>query len=85
MWYIWPVRIVGRPGICISHTCVDLIFVPFGRLILSGFVVTYLLWTGIPSMMKIAVAPVSAIASDCSKTILLRSLGDVSCHAYFAP
>ena len=44
--------------------CVDLTFVPSGKLIDSGLVATRLLSTGVPSMMNIAVAPVSAMACD---------------------
>lgn len=40
---MWPVSIVGRPGICTSHICVDLIFVPSGRFIVSGLTATRLL------------------------------------------
>ena len=59
-----PVSVSGRPGMLISQQCVDLIFDPSGRLILSGFVATRLFSTGVPSMMKIAVAPVSIMACD---------------------
>jgi hypothetical protein len=45
-----------------SQQCVDLIFDPSGRLIVSGFAATLLFSTGVPSIMKIAVAPVSMIA-----------------------
>jgi hypothetical protein len=44
--------------------CVDFTFVPSGKFIESGFVATLLLSTGVPSMMNIAVAPVSAMACD---------------------
>ena len=40
---MWPVSMVGRPGICMSHICVDLIFDPSGRLIVSGLNATRLL------------------------------------------
>ena len=40
---IWPVSIAGSPGICMSHICVDFIFVPSGRLIVSGLNATRLL------------------------------------------
>jgi hypothetical protein len=50
-----------------SHMCVDLTFVPSGKFIESGFVATLLLSTGVPSIMNIAVAPVSAIASLCRR------------------
>jgi hypothetical protein len=33
---ICPVNIVGRPGILISHTCVDWIFLLSGKLIVRG-------------------------------------------------
>ncbi len=46
-----------------SHTCVDQIVVPLGNLILSGSIMTRLLSTSASSMMKMVVAPVSAIAS----------------------
>ena len=54
----------GRPGMVMSQQCVDLIFDPSGRLMVSGFVATRLFSTGVPSMMKIAVSPVSMIACD---------------------
>ena len=45
-----------------SQQCVDLIFVQSGRLMVSGFVAICLFFsTGMPSMMKMAVAPVSII------------------------
>ena len=56
-----PVSTVGNPGIAMSQQCVDCTFAPSGRLIESGFVAILLLLTGIPSMMNIAVAPVSRI------------------------
>ena len=48
----------------ILQQCVDLIFEPSGRLMVSGFVANRMFSTGVPSMMKIAVAPVSMIACD---------------------
>ena len=59
-----PMSVSGRPGMLMSQQCVDLIFDPSGRLIVSGFVATRLFSTGVPSMMKIAVAPVSMMACD---------------------
>jgi len=44
--------------------CVDLICLPSGRLIVSGFIAGRLFFTSAPFMTKIDVAPVSAIASD---------------------
>ena len=57
-----PISIMGRPGMVILQQCVDLIFDPSGRLIVSGFVATRLFSTGMLSVMNIAVAPVSMIA-----------------------
>ncbi len=59
---MWPVRIVGRPGIVISQTWVDMTFDPSGKFMVRDFVATRLLSTGVPSMMNMAVAPVSAMA-----------------------
>ena len=59
-----PVSILGNPGIVMSQQWVDLIFVPSGRLMVSGFFVIRLFLTGVPSMMKMAVAPVSIMAYD---------------------
>ena len=47
-----------------SQQCDDLIFEPSGRLMVSGFVAIRLFSTGVPSMMKIAVAPVSMMVCD---------------------
>ena len=59
-----PVSTLGNPGIVISQQCVNLIFVPSGRLKVRGFVAILLLSTGVPFMMKMAVAPVSIMACD---------------------
>lgn len=67
-----PVNVVGSPGISMSHMCVDLICLPSGRLIVSGFIAGRLFFTSAPSMTKIDVAPVSAIASDVAIVIAFR-------------
>ena len=67
-----PVNVVGSPGISMSHMCVDLICLPSGRLIVSGFIAGRLFFTSAPSMIKIDVAPVSAIASDVAIVIAFR-------------
>jgi hypothetical protein len=68
-----PVNVVvGSPGISTSHMCVDLICRPSGRLIVRGFVAGLLFFTSAPSIMKIDVAPVSAIASDVAIVMALR-------------
>jgi hypothetical protein len=52
--------------------CVDLICLPSGRLIVSDFIAGRLFFTSAPSMTKIDVAPVSAIASDVAIVIAFR-------------
>ncbi len=59
---ICPVSVVGRPGMFISHTCVDWILLPSGKLIVRGDTTMRLLSTAAPSMMNMDIAPVSAIA-----------------------
>ena len=58
-----------------SHVCVDFTFVPSGRLIVSGRIAGRRLSHGVPSIMKIDVAPVSAIACDVAMAIALRYCG----------
>jgi hypothetical protein len=53
---------VGNPGMVMPQTCVDIICYPPGMLIFNGFDAGHLLTTSTPSMMKMEVAPVSAIA-----------------------
>lgn len=57
-----PNKTVGNPGIIMSQTCVDLTFFPSGKLMMSGLVAMRLLTTSTPSIIKMDVAPVSAIA-----------------------
>jgi hypothetical protein len=70
-----PTNTIGSPGIVMSHVCVDFAFVPSGRLIVSGRIAGRRLSHGVPSMMKIGVAPVSAIACDVAMAIALRYCG----------
>jgi hypothetical protein len=72
---IYPVSIVGRPGILMSQTCVDNTFLPSGKLIVSGFSAIRLLSTSAPSMMKMEVAPVSVMAWVVAIVIALRYCG----------
>ena len=60
---ICPTSVVGSPGIIMTHICVDVTRRPSANATFSGHVVFCLLWTGIPSLTKIWVAPESAIAS----------------------
>ena len=56
-----PVDTVGRPGIFMSQMCVDDTLLPSGKLIVIGLFVVRRFLTGVPFMMNIEVAPVSAI------------------------
>ena len=58
-----PTRAVGRPGIIMSHMCVDITQCLSANTTLSGHVLFHLLWTGVLSMTKIWVVPESRIAS----------------------
>ena len=53
---------LGRPGIKISHMCVDVICLSLGRLMVIGFVTTWMLCARALAITKTNVAPVSAIA-----------------------
>ncbi len=72
---MWLTKAVGRPGICISHTCVDLVLLPSGTLIVRGAVATCLLATSAPSMMNNDVALVFAIAWFAAIVRALRYCG----------
>ncbi len=54
------VSVTGNPGIFMLHACVDLTFLPSGRLTVRGFVATRLFATSTLSITKMEVAPVSA-------------------------
>ena len=58
----YPVNTIGRPGIFMSHMCVDVTLLPSVKLIVIGLFVVRRFLTGVPFMMHIEVAPVSAIA-----------------------
>ena len=57
-----PTNGCGRPGMTMSHVCVDVIRLPSGRLMLIGWRAAQMLLAGAPAMTKIEVAPVSAMA-----------------------
>ncbi len=57
-----PINTVERPGMIMSHTSVDWICFPSGKLICRGELVMRLLSTSAPSMMKMEVAPMLVIA-----------------------
>ena len=82
-----PFKIVGRPGIVMSHMCVDFALLPSGKLIVNGCNEGRKLLMGVPSMINMEVAPVSAIAWFVLITIALRycCLGEPNnCHAVAA-
>ncbi len=71
-----PTSVFGRPGIIISHMCVDITQRPSANATLSGHVIFRLLWTGVQSMTKIWMAPESAIASfDAIALVAYAHLG----------
>ncbi len=70
-----PKSIVGKPGIWMSHTRVDLICFPSGKFIVRGDVAGRLLSTSAPSIIKMEVAPVSAIAWLVAIVSVLRYCG----------
>ena len=70
-----PVNIIGSPIIIMSHACVAQIVVSSGKLILRGFAATRLLSTSASSMMKMAVALVSAIASFAAMVSAFKYCG----------
>jgi hypothetical protein len=67
-----PVKITGRPGIVMLHMCVDFTLLPSGKLIVNGCDIGCKLLTGVPSMINMEVAPVSAIAWFVLIAITLR-------------
>ena len=70
-----PTNTIGSPGIVMLHVCVDFTFVPSGRLIVSGRIAGWRFSHGVPSVMRIDIAPVLAIACDAAMAITLRYCG----------
>ncbi len=70
-----PTRTFGSPGVIMLHVCVDITFVPSGKLIVSGRTARRRFLHVVPPMMKIKVAPVSAIACNAAMAIALRYCG----------
>jgi hypothetical protein len=64
-----------RPGIVMLQRYVDLTWLPSGKLIVNCFVVGRMFLTGVPSIMNMGIAPVSAIACDVATVIALRYWG----------
>jgi hypothetical protein len=61
-----------------SHMCVDMTRRPSAKATFNGHVVFRLLWTGIPSMTKIWVAPESAIAAF-DAIVIAANKGNAAC------
>ena len=61
-----------------SHTCVDLILEPSGKFIERGFNAVHRLATTAPSMMKMDVAPVSAMARSGAIVMYMVGLAAAS-------
>jgi hypothetical protein len=70
-----PKSIVGKPGIWMSHTWVDLICFPSSKFIVRDDVAGRLLSTSAPSIIKMEVAPVSAITWLVAIVSALRYCG----------
>jgi len=70
-----PVKVIGNPGMLMSHTCVDLIFLPSGRLTVSGFNANRLFSTSTPSITNMDVAPVSATAIFVAMVMAFKYCG----------
>ncbi len=58
---MWPIKIVGNPGIVMSQMCVNCICWPSGMLMTSGLWARHLLTTSTLSIMKMDIAPMLAI------------------------
>jgi len=76
-----PTSVVGSPGIMMSHICVDVTRPPSANDTFSGHVIFCLLWTGIPSVTKIWVAPKSAISSFVAIVIVAYAHFEACCEA----
>ncbi len=72
-----PVKMIGRPGIAMSHTCADITFLPLGRFIVNGFEVLHLLTTLMPPMIKMDVALVPALACKVAMVNAFKASCDV--------
>ncbi len=57
------------------HRCVDLTWLPSGKLIVNCFAAGQMFLTGVPSIMYMDVAPISAIACNIAIVIKLRYWG----------
>ncbi len=72
-----PVKMIGRPRIAMLHMWVDQTFLPPGRFIVNGFEVMHLLTTLTPSMMKMDIVPISAIACKVAMVNTFKASCDI--------
>ena len=59
---ICPVRIIGRPGMLMLHMCMECTLLPLGRLMVRGSSAGRMLDMGVPTITKMDVAPMLAMA-----------------------
>jgi hypothetical protein len=71
---MWPVNVMGRPGMSMSHICVIHTCCPSANVTLIGHMVHLLFLTGFPSMTKIWVAPELAMTSPFDAVIAARAM-----------
>jgi hypothetical protein len=67
-----PVKTMGRPGIVMLQRCANLTWLLSSKFIVNCIVAGQMFLTGVPSIMDMDVAPVSAIACDVAIVITLR-------------
>ncbi len=79
-----PVKTMARPGIVMLHRCVDFTWLPLGKPVVSCLVAGRKFLTGVPSILNMDVAPISAIASFVAIVIALRYWGVGSLNKYLA-
>ncbi len=60
---IWPANIVGRPGMVMSQMWVETTLLPLGKVMVIGWSARHKFLMGVPFIMKIEVAHVSAMAA----------------------
>ncbi len=68
---ICPVNIVGRPGMVMSQMWVETTLLPLGKVMMIGWSARCKFLTGVPFIMMIEVAPMSAMACVTAIVIVL--------------
>ncbi len=66
---MWPINVVGRPGMLMSQMCPDETLLPSVKLIVMGVTTHWRFLTGVHFIIKIDVAPVSAMACNAAIAI----------------